>query len=129
MAEHDGFAVECRSCKGAGKQTYVLEWDDFDGRKVRDDVHTVVRVNPGICLGGNSNFGGIPYDSWLAGACFLPGSEDREHTCPAWFYQSADCEQKPEWDECHSSWGRGFSTCKHFQSKSVCWKRWDLEFT
>lgn len=126
MAERDGFAVVCTTCKGSGEKVYVLEWDDFYDLLAQKDVHTVVRTNPGICLGGDIDFGGMPYADWLAGKPFPPGSEDRTHTCPAWFYQSADYEKKPNWEEC----GFGaFSACSSFTNKHQCWVRWDEEFT
>lgn len=125
FAERDGFAVVCHACNGTGCQHVKVEYDDFESRKDREGIKTVIQANPGIGVGGNLNFGGLPYTEWKAGATFNPGSEMREYTCPAWWYQSADYSKKPDWPEC---WGAGiFSGCKHFCNKSKCWERFDNE--
>ena len=129
LAERDGFAVQCSKCLGTGEVTLTFRWRDFEGRKRRERVLRVLRANPGIVAGtGNGHapelFGGMPYEEWRAGKPFPPGSEMRAFTCPAWWYQSVDYEQKPNWPEC--GWGR-FSDCQHFPTKAKCWARWDAE--
>jgi hypothetical protein len=133
MAERDGFAVVCHTCKGTGKKHVRYEYDDFDGRQFREKVKRVLQSNPGICCGtGNghklTDFGGLPYGEWLEGQPFTTGTEMRQFTCPAWWYQGADYKKKPDWEECNQSWGRRFSDCSHFCTKSKCWERWDKEF-
>lgn len=127
MAERDGYAVVCHQCKGTGKYHYVYEYEEFTGRKHRDDVSRVVEVNPGIVIGGTAlDFGGVPYARWLVRGTFPPGKEMRQYTCPAWWYQSANYNLKPKWMECL---GCGvFSGCKQFPLKQECWDRWDREF-
>ena len=132
MGERDGFGVVCRTCKGTGCQKLTMSWKDFDERKVRTDVARVLQANPGIIVGTSSDsgltidsFGGIPYEEWLAGKMFERGTEDRAHTCPAWFYQSTDYSKKPDWKECEG--GGPFSRCQHFGNKAECWKRFDNE--
>lgn len=128
MGERDGYAVVCHTCNGTGKHHFVHEYDEFEGRVPRKGVHTVVEVNPGICLGGEKgelDFGGMPFEDWDQGKPFPPGSEMREYTCPVWWYQSADYSKKPKWDWCN--FGR-FSACNHFPHKYECWERWDREF-
>jgi hypothetical protein len=129
MAEHSGAAIVCPQCNGTGCYAYRHEYEVFTGRK--DSPPEVIRVfqaNPGICIGGDlRDFGGIPIEAWAAGLPFVPGTEDRKHTCPAWFYQTADYKKKPHWDAC-AAWGGGFSTCRNFPCKENCWERWDLEF-
>lgn len=125
MAERDGFAVVCHQCKGTGKYHFVHEYEEFTGRQERQNVRTVVETNPGIVLGGNLKFGGMPYRNWLAGMEFKTGMEMREYTCPCWWYQCADSDKKPDWEEC----GFGsFSACKYFENKAACWVRWDEEY-
>jgi hypothetical protein len=130
LAERDGSAVVCHTCKGSGRQHTKIEYDDFEGRLLRADVHHVVQANPGIVVGTNngqyqySDFGGMSYRDWSEGKPFPQGSENRRFTCPAWWYQTADYAKKPEWKEC--DWGL-FSSCKHFGNKAECWKRWDRE--
>lgn len=132
LAERDGSAVVCHGCKGKGFQDASIVYRDFEGRKVRVDVRRVVEVNPGICIGTGGekrfkleDFGGMSYAAWRNGKPFPPGSENRKFTCPAWWYQSADYERKPRWDECR---GGAFSDCPSFEQKARCWERWDREF-
>lgn len=130
VAERDGSAVVCLTCKGTGCHHYKYEYEDFTGRSGRPNVKRVYEVNPGICIGeGNvhklTDFGGIPYDAWLRGEKFTKGTENRKFTCPAWWFQSANYKEKPHWDEC-DIFGL-FSRCEHFHSKEKCWKRFDIE--
>jgi hypothetical protein len=125
MAERDGFGVVCHNCKGTGKFHFVHEYEKFEGRQPRKDIHTVVQVNPGIILGGELNFGGMSYKDWLEGWAFEVGMEMREYACPAWWYQCADYDKKPHWDECLGA--GAFSGCEHFDQKHACWERWDTE--
>ena len=130
LAERDGSAVVCHKCKGTGKRTIKIRWDDFENRKRRKGIRRVVEFNPGICIGeGNGHrleeFGGMDYTLWFRGLAFQSHSEMREFTCPAWWYQSANYSKKPHWDECI---GIGsFSSCKHFDDKRACWERFDEE--
>ncbi len=130
MGEHKGFAVVCHKCKGTGKRHEVIVYNDFISRKLRKDILQVVETNPGICLGiGNGytqeSFGGISYKDWLRGKPFPPKSEMRNFTCPAWWYQSANYELKPNWRECII--GGTFSGCKCFTNKELCWDKFDKE--
>jgi len=92
----------------------------------------VLKANPGIGVGVLAergltleSFGGMPYKDWLNGKPFPAGSEMRDYTCPAWFYQSADYDRKPGWDWCTIS--GTFSGCSHFSTKEKCWERFDKE--
>jgi len=70
----------------------------------------------------------MPYKDWLSGKPFLRGMENRKFTCPAWWYQSANYELKPSWDDNHRHCGFGsFSACKYFPQKEGCWEKWDKE--
>lgn len=129
MAEHDGIAVQCSMCKGRGEVTKKFVWRDFEGRRDKPGVLRVLHANPGISTGaGNGytieHFGGLPVEAWKRGEPFAPGTEMRAFTCPAWWYQSADSNKKPNWNEC--GWG-AFSRCPHFSTKAKCWERWDKE--
>ena len=133
LAERDGSAVVCHTCKGTGCKHTRIEYDDFEGRIESTDVTRVIKCNPGICVGTGkdgqlqlSDFGGQSYEDWKAGKRFPSGSEMRRFTCPAWWYQTANYDLKPHWDECL---GCGvFSNCEHFATKDECWARWDEEF-
>ena len=133
MAEHDGAAVVCHTCKGTGCHHFEHIYEEFDGKKLDVKIKRVYEVNPGICIGvGNSaqyileDFGGMPYSQWFNGRPFPPRSENRSFTCPAWWYQSANYEKKPNWDEC--IFVGSFSSCEHFCNKGACWARWDREY-
>lgn len=133
MGERCGAAVVCHQCKGTGCHKRVIEWDDFEQRKERDDVRRVLKTNPGICVGEDKekgplleDFGGMPYEDWLEGKPFPPKSEMRQFCCPAWWYQSEAYGKKPKWDECIAV--GTFASCKQFCNKEQCWKRWDEEF-
>lgn len=125
-AERGGAGVVCRRCRGTGCHHVHIEYDDFEGLLPRDGITRVQHVNPGIVVGPEiSRFGGLSYIDWLRGAKFLPGTEDRLHVCPAWWYQIANYDLKPHWDECI---GIGcFSDCHEFGCKAGCWQRWDNE--
>lgn len=129
IAERDGVAVVCHTCRGTGRVQRKHEYEEFTGRKEREGVERVLEVNPGIIVGkldGTLEWaGGMVYAEWLSGKGFTPGMEMREHTCPAWWYQRSDHKRKPKWDEC----GFGlFSSCPHFNNKERCWERWDKEY-
>ena len=128
MAERDGSAVVCYKCHGTGAASLVVEWDDFEGRQECKGVSHVYGANPGIAAAPSVVPGGVPYAAWKAdiNAPHRRGTEMREHTCPAWWYQTTDYSKKPHWNECE--WGR-FSNCKHFPDKAACWRRFDKEST
>ena len=132
LGERDGAAVVCYTCYGSGKHHVKIEYEDFEGRQKRDAVVRVFEVNPGICIGIGkdkqyklADFGGMSYQDWLGGLQFDRGMENRKFTCPAWWYQSADYDLKPKWDECCAC--NCFSDCAHFGTKDKCWERFDEE--
>ena len=132
MGEGDGCAVVCHVCGGEGGHHVKIEYDDFEGRKIRPGIKHVYEINPGIKVGKSdkyefSDFGGMPYEDWLAGKPFVPGMENRLCTCPAWWYQGVNSEKNPDWKECRDMLGRPFSSCPHFKNKAACWARWDEE--
>jgi hypothetical protein len=132
MAERDGAAVVCCTCKGTGCHHFKHTYDEFTGRKSLPGIERVYETNPGICIGkfnGHTleQFGGMPYEDWDAGKPFPAGSENREFTCPAWWCQRADYSHKPNWNGCNVSLGASFSHCPHFCTKEQCWERWDRE--
>lgn len=132
LAERDGAAVVCNICDGTGCEVVRVKGVEFIKRKRTRKVDRVYQVNPGICIGkGKDNqykledFGGMTYDDWVKGKSFPVGSENRRFTCPAWWYQLADYDKKPQWKEC--GWG-SFSSCSSFCNKDKCWERWDREY-
>lgn len=132
LAERNGAGIQCLRCKGSGCYKLRIEWEPFTGKIKTYNIKRVYRANPGIVIGtGNAHnledFGGIPYDDWWGKPEFPLGTEDRAHTCPAWFYQAADYKLKPNWEECFNALGKTFSACPHFKCKEKCWKRFDEE--
>lgn len=131
MAERDGIAVVCSTCKGTGKFHFKHEYEDFSGRERKDNIKRVLKTNPGIMVGTNKGglsldtFGGMDYNSWASNKPFPPKSEMRTFTCPAWWYQCEDYKKKPQWKEC-IGWG-SFSSCSEFGCKDQCWEKWDKE--
>ena len=134
LAERDGAAVVCHSCKGTGCYHFVHTYEEFTGRKPSTGIKRVFEVNPGIVIGEGKNegkdftleqFGGMPYADWASGKQFPAKSENRKYTCPCWWYQFADYKRKPKWDKCQL--GVTFTQCRHFCDKEQCWKQWDKE--
>ena len=128
FAEKSGAAVVCHTCEGTGKEVITIDNTPFIGRRDKRGIKRVYECNPGIGIGeGNGHtleeFGGMPYKEWALGLKFPKGSEMRKYTCPAWWYQTSDYNKKPGWDECICS--GSFSSCKYFNTKENCWKRFD----
>ncbi len=123
-----GGAVVCYTCKGTGEQLCHFEFEPFIGRNPSPQVTHVYHVNPGIGVdNGIIVPGGVSKEEWERNPNSVkePGREMRLHTCPAWWYQAADSEKKPDWDECP---GCGtFASCEFFNLKEQCWARWDME--
>jgi len=131
-AERNGAAVVCHTCKGTGKYHFVHEYEEFESRKIHPDAARVFETNPGIGIGtGNGHtleeFGGMPVQDWLEGKPFPPNSEMRKYTCPRWWFQLANYQKCPDWDECYTALGCSFSQAKCFAHKDKCWKRYDKE--
>lgn len=132
MGERDGFGVVCHNCKGTGCHEFEHTYEEFTKREDAKGIKHVIKTNPGICVGtGNdykfTDFGGMSYKDWNDGKSFPKGSEMRQFTCPAWWYQSTDYKLKPDWDIC--TFGGTFSGCKNFGNKEKCWQRFDKENT
>jgi len=139
IGERDGIGVVCKSCSGSGKQEMRVEYLPFTKRREDKKIKRVIETNPGIMCGEGKGmgkgaarytlgyFGGMPYEDWLKGKKFECGMEMRNFTCPAWWFQSADYDKKPDWPECKDMWGRSFSDCKRFKRKEKCWEKLDEE--
>lgn len=131
MAESKDTAVVCSGCDGSGCADYEFTYEEFTERKRRPGIKHVYETNPGIKVGGPTpeKYGGMSYAKWLTGTKFTRGMENRECVCPAWWYQSADYNMKPDWrtGEVQCQMIGSFSTCKFFKVKEKCWKRFDAE--
>lgn len=130
MAERNGAAVVCSSCKGTGAKR--VSYRPFTKRKNRNDILRVFQTNIGVVIGEGDgfkfeDFGGMPYEDWKEGKPFPPKSEMRKFACPAWYYQSVDYSKIPKWDECVANLGRSFKDCPKFNNKQECWGKFDKE--
>ena len=128
LAERDGCAVVCGTCKGRGGVVVRHRYTPFPGvRDIRGDVVHVFASGAGIVKGAYMA-GGATYEEWLRdpSIVFERGRELRQYTCPAWWGQST---KKPPlgWEECHDALGGKFSGCPHFHDKAACWERFDAE--
>lgn len=126
MAERDGFAVVCYKCKGTGCYYFEYEYEEFGRREESHDIQRVLETNPGIMLGKNLDFGGMPYKEWVQGLPFPEKSEMRNYTCPRWWYKCINSHLMPSWKNC--AFGiSGFSNCPEFKNKQKCWNKFDEE--
>ena len=126
FAELEKVGVVCHTCEGTGCHHVKIEYEDFEKKIQREGIKTVVEVNPGIGITSDINeFGGMLYVEWFNGRPFELGMENRKYTCPAWWYQSANYELKPDWAECIGC--GSFSSCTFFNNKADCWKRFDIQ--
>ncbi len=135
MAEGAGSAVVCHTCKGEGHYEEIIRWTEFKRLKEKKGIKRVFASACGIGIGEGTvdgrtlkleDFGGIEYDEWLQmknKMKFPKGTEMREFTCPAWFWQNVDSDKKPEWNECQRF--GSFSRCPHFGTKYKCWEKYD----
>jgi len=134
FAEGAGAAVVCCDCKGTGKQCIKITYNNFTGRKIKKGVERVYLTNCGFGIGTTGitekgekltleYFGGMPYKDWKSGKRFPKKHEMRKLACPAQYYQSADYNKKPDWEECIAC--GTFSSCKSFNQKEKCWVKWD----
>ena len=130
MAEHDGMAVVCYKCKGAGTVHHVIRWDDPPRvPPTRDDVAWVIEKSAGIGTGINDelplgSFGGMSYQDWREGKPFVRGMEMRAYACPAIWYQGTPTSVTMKWDECVIG---AFQKCSEFANMADCWARYDKE--
>ena len=76
MCERDGAAVVCHVCEGTGKCNYKFEYQEFTGRKKREDVTRVYKQGYGFVIApAKINFSrngkidmeeeGVSYDDFL----------------------------------------------------------------
>jgi hypothetical protein len=133
--ERDGYGVVCSSCNGTGKVYRSYSYNEFTGRKKRENIHTVLESNTHICVGigkdkdGNQlDFGGIPYNLWEQEIKFPIGSEMRNYTCPRQWVQLVNNGDKRfsevfKW-ECYAYCG--FSNCIKWNNKNSCWRNFDV---
>ena len=129
MCERDKCAVVCTTCKGTGKQRYIMEYEPFIKRKIRGDVERVFGNTCGFVHGDedytedNGNViefskGGVAYDEWLNGTEPLPMEK---LYCPKMWtgqeWNSPTCQKN-----CRP--GRSIYNCPMHKSMGQCWKEY-----
>jgi hypothetical protein len=135
MAERGGAAVVCRQCKGTGAYQYKYSYNEFTGRKQRDDVKRVYKGGYGYVIAtGIIAFGktavdmdkeGVSYSDFLSGE--MP-SHTTTIACPMLADQGACHDIKGFVDECmelHGGWIGNISQCNNQCNKADCWDRFN----
>lgn len=125
MAEREGTAVLCATCKGSGRcdVTYT-PWSGV--RRPREGVRRVFASNCGVVL-GHVVPGGISHDEWERGGDpRRSGAEPRPYVCPGQWAQNA-LHERPPFPECSKGIGLAWSACPHYPAKSECWRRFDAQ--
>lgn len=145
LTERYGMAIICRPCKGSGHYLTRIEYEDFEGLEEETGIERVFEIDLGlkqvteIPLRASErvrmirdqrliDYGGLPYRIWYNNYAsqnepFPLGTENRNFTCPAWWYQNADYDRMPRWDECEGV--VNFGACDFFSEKDKCWMKWD----
>lgn len=136
IAEKDGAAVVCYTCKGTGCEKYSFTYEPFKGRKERKGVSRVYKNTYGFCIapkvltlqiGGDVQIDfskeGVSYQEFLKGK--MP-EHIKTFACPMMADQSACHNKKGFVDICHEkgmSYGGFISKCSYQHNKKECWER------
>lgn len=140
MAERDGAAVVCHTCKGTGMVKFTKTFTEFTERKKRKDVKRVFHSSCGYMMAADDvttqegvelHFSryGAKYKDWLNGATPKPMEE---LYCP---YLGTNQEMQSSSHKAHSMYkdacnvllGCRIDSCKNWKAKSRCWDRyWKL---
>lgn len=140
VGEGKGTAVVCYDCKGTGKAHYSFQYEEFTGRKLRDDVERVYRRGSPYKLGlGKINFDdigeidmdheGISYREFLNGDT---PKHIKQLGCPMMVDQGACHEIKGFVETCNElngGWINYIPNCKNKKNILQCWKRFEEEST
>jgi len=137
MAERDGAAVICHTCKGTGCQDYTFRYNDFEGRIKKRGVERVYLSGYGYCISpkpitlSNGTFVDFPNEGVSYGD-FLKGNMPKhikQMGCPMMADQGACHNKKGFVDNCGKLNGSYLSyipSCKH-GNKMECWDRFEKE--
>ena len=134
MAEKNGCAVVCSTCKGHG--FYFITHRTFTERKIRQDIKRVFKTSCGFVHGPDDvttedgtvikfSEGGCKYDEWLSGKEPEPV---RDLYCPyLWTHQSLQSNDVNNLFACRCNTGDGVipgrfvSKCSFWKDKAKCW--------
>jgi len=130
-AERDKSAVVCCTCGGSG--CVEFEYEEFKGRRLRNDVSRVYRPSLYVIThkdittedGKTFHFSryGVAYKDWLEGAEPKP-MEELE--CPYMTFNEGIGNEPLDRcrdEENEGRWG-DIEDCTHFDDKAECWKRY-----
>lgn len=129
MAERDGAAVICFTCKGTGKFHHKFTYEEFTERTKRSDVRRVFKTSCGYtqCPDDVTNDGkliefskaGVPYEDWLTGGQPLPL---KTLYCPKmWTSQQWDSETCKQ----HCICGTSINNCPNRDNMAKCWEEYE----
>ena len=128
MAERDGSAVICSTCKGTGKFHHKFSYEEFTEKNKRDDVKRVFKTSCGFMHTPNDAMvegkliefskSGVSYKDWLKGDEPLPV---KTLYCPKMWtgqkWNSESCEK-------HCRLGTLINHCPNRENMSQCWKEY-----
>lgn len=130
IAERDGAAVVCHTCKGTGKSHYKFTYQPFDGRVERGDVRRVFQNGCGYVHSADDvttkdgqeikfSQAGVEYHRWLAGAKPLPL---KTLYCPLqWSGQSWKAKF------CKDNYIGMITSCENRCNMAQCWEQYDKD--
>lgn len=135
IAERDGAGVICTKCQGSGAFLYKLIYNEFTGRKTRDDVKRVYKSGYGYVIAPTViNFNGKTIDMQGEGVSYedfcrgVMPKHIKSLACPMSSDQSACHKINGFIDQCMEIHGGLISIitkCKGQHDKAACWKRFE----
>jgi hypothetical protein len=129
LAERDGAAMVCSTCKGTGKYHHKFTYKEFKERTKRKDVRRVFKTSCGFVHtpddtevdGKTIKFSqsGVSYEKWLNGGEPLPL---KTLYCPKmWTGQKWDSKTCTE----HCLVGDSINHCPYRENMAACWDEYE----
>ena len=133
MAERAGAAVVCTKCKGTGEYLFTYTYNDFTGRKTREDVQRVYLSGYGYVIAPevvnykgageiDMSLEGVSYDEFLKGK--MP-QHIKKLGCPMMADQGACHNIEGFTDRCNSfndGWLSYIPRGANRPNAATCWK-------
>ena len=122
-SELKGAATICSRCKGKGYTEF--HYNEFNGRKRREDVDRVYKSSHGFTISSEDENGfefskyGCSYEEWLNGA---EPKEIEDLYCP--YYAHNHGIGNGPLEECSEKFFTWIKDCNHFCEKKECWKKY-----
>lgn len=129
IAERDGAAVVCTTCKGTGKFHHKFTYEEFTERAKRSDVRRVFKTSCGfihsaddVVVDGETipfDTAGVSYERWLTGNEPIPL---KTLYCPKmWTGQRWDSETCKK----HCCCGTSINHCPNRANMAQCWDEYE----